>query len=306
MTAASPPEILKLARGSLSLDLCPSLGGSITGLGWRHPAGHHVDLLRPASADAIARREIESVSCFPLTPFSNRLRRGRFQFDGRPIALPLNTAGPHVEHGHGWQRAWQTIEASADTAVLRLTHSADAWPFDYVIEQRFRLGAERLAVELTARNDSDRPMPFGFGLHPYFPRTPGCRLTAAVGGFWETDAEVMPTRHVAPPAAVDPSRGLAVGECMLDNAFTGWSGRAVVDWPERTTRLSVTATAPLRTLVVYTPPGEDYFCAEPVSNCTDAFNLAHERTDTGLLAIEPGQTVGARAVFTPCVIGPTI
>jgi galactose mutarotase-like enzyme len=45
------------------------------------------------------------------------------------------------------------------------------------------------------------------------------------------------------------------------------------------------------------PPGKDYFCAEPVSNCTDAFNLAHERYDTGMIVIAPGQTVSARAAL---------
>ena len=45
----------------------------------------------------------------------------------------------------------------------------------------------------------------------------------------------------------------------------------------------MTATAALGFLVVHTPSGEDYFCAEPVSNCTDAFNLVHTRADTGML-----------------------
>jgi aldose 1-epimerase len=142
-------------------------------------------------------------------------------------------------------------------------------------------------------------MPFGFGLHPYFPRTPQCRLTAAVSGFWETDREVMPTRHIPPPAALDPTNGLALAENVLDNAFTGWDGRAVIDWPELRSRLMLTATAALGVLVVYIPPGEDYFCVEPVSNCTDAFNLAHERDDTGLLIVEPGQRVSARLTFRP-------
>jgi aldose 1-epimerase len=299
MTAARAPEILNLSATGLALDLCPSLGGSIAGLRWHHPAKGWIDLLRPVSAAALARGDIEAVSCFPLTPFSNRLRKGRFEFDGRQIVLPLNTGGPHVEHGHGWQKTWQTVAATQDRAVLRLTHAADAWPFDYAIEQRFQLGAGGLDVELMARNDGDRAMPFGFGLHPYFPRTSESRLTATVSGFWETDEEVMPLRHIPPPAALDPTRELAIAEHTLDNAFTGWRGRAVIDWPEHATRLTMSTTAALRVLVVYIPPDKDYFCAEPVSNCTDAFNLAHEREDTGLLVVQPGQTASARVTFRP-------
>jgi aldose 1-epimerase len=299
MTAAGAPEILKLAAGDFALDLCPTLGGSIAALRWRHPTGRWIELLRPTSASALARRDIGGVSCFPLTPYSNRLRNGRFEFEGRQIVLPINAGGPHAEHGHGWQRPWQAITQTPDRAVLRLTHGADAWPFDYVIEQRFQLGSDGLEVELTARNDSNRAMPFGFGLHPYFPRTPNCRLTAAVGGFWETDGEVMPTRHIPPPAALDPTRGLPVSQSTMDNAFTGWEGRAVIDWPEHASRLTLSATAALRFLVVYIPPGEDYFCAEPVSNCTDTFNLARERDDTGLIVVAPGQAVSARVALHP-------
>jgi aldose 1-epimerase len=298
MTAG--PEIVKLASGDLSLDLCPALGGSIAALRWRHPAGRWVDLLRPASEASLARGDIEGVGCFPLTPFSNRLRSGQFEFQGRQIRLPPNTSGPHVEHGHGWQRPWQAKAVGVDRATLSLTHKAGGWPFDYAIEQRFLLGEAGLSVELMARNAGTSTMPFGFGLHPYFPRTARCRLTAAVGGFWETDHEVMPTCHRAPPPAfLDPTRSLTIEEHALDNAFTGWQGGAVIDWPERNTRLTMTASGNLGFLVVYTPPGEDYFCAEPVSNCTDAFNLAHSREDTGLIVIEPGAAVGAEVTFSP-------
>jgi len=36
------------------------------------------------------------------------------------------------------------------------------------MEQRFRLGTDGLEIELITRNESRMPMPYGFGLHPYF------------------------------------------------------------------------------------------------------------------------------------------
>jgi len=295
----SRPEMLRLEGGGLKLELCPALGGSITNLRWNHPAGGAIDLLRPTDPDSIAKGDIEAVSCFPLTPFSNRVRQGRFAFEGREIGLPANTSEPHAQHGHGWQRPWQVAMASAERAVLRLHHKSGDWPFDYAAEQRFHLCAGVLEIEFVARNDGDRPMPYGFGLHPYFPRTAKCRLSASVSGFWETDHEVMPTRHTAPPPLLDPAAGLPVAERSMDNAFTGWRGRAVIDWPERATRLTMTATPPLGVLVVYIPPGESYFCAEPVSNITDAFNLAAERGDTGMIVLSRGGSVSARVTLRP-------
>ena len=69
--------------------------------------------------------------------------------------------------------------------------------------------------------------------------------------------------------------------------------------PEQAARLTINATAALRVLVIYIPPGEDHFCAEPVSNITDAFNLARSRGDTGLLRVAPGRSVSARVAFRP-------
>ena len=298
---ANDPEIVRLRSPSLSLDLCPALGGSIAAFRWHRPDGKVFDLLRPATEAALRGGDVEGMGCFPLTPFSNRLRIGQCVFRGRRIAMPRNTAGPHVEHGHGWQRPWRIAEAGTDHAFLVLDHQADAWPFPYEMRQHVRLHPGTLEIERTARNCGDKAMPYGFGLHPYFPRTADCTLTASVAGYWETDAEVMPTRYVTVPAAVDPRAGLRLNDHALDNVFAGWNGCAVIQWPEHAARLSIATDGPLRHLVLYAPPGEDYFCAEPVSNCTDAFNLAATggRIDTGMLVLEPAASVSARLSFMP-------
>ena len=158
-------------------------------------------------------------------------------------------------------------------------------------------------MELTTTNLSNAPMPYGFGLHPYFPKTPACTLTAGVKGFWEIDREVMPTRLIAVPGHADPTRGMTISTVDLDNCYTGFGGHAVVTWPELRASVSMTASASLSFLVVYAPPTESYFCVEPVSNSTDAFNLAAAgRRDTGMLTLEPGQSVSARVIFEPQVI----
>jgi aldose 1-epimerase len=291
------PDMLTLRRDRLELRLCPAVGGAIAGLRWRHPDGVWLDLLRPTDAAGLARGDVLEMASFPLTPYSNRLRDGRTTFRGEAIQLPAGPASPHAEHGHGWRRPWQATEQGADRATLSYVHAPDAWPFAYRMEQRFRLLPDGLEVEIAAQNEDRRAMPYGFGIHPYFPKTPGARLTANATGFWETDAEVMPTRHVVPPAGSDLRAGLAVAASDLDNCFTGWDGHAAVDWPERRTRLAVDAAPPLTFLVVYTPRADPYFCAEPVSNATDAFNLAATRDDTGMLVLEPGETVTATVRF---------
>jgi aldose 1-epimerase len=137
-------------------------------------------------------------------------------------------------------------------------------------------------------------------LHPYFPRTAQCRLAATVEAMWATDGEVMPTTLIAADPRLSDGNGLPIAETVLDNAFTGWRRQATITWPERRARLVVDADPPLAFLVVYSPAGEDYFCAEPVSHCTDAFNLAAQgRGDTGMLALTPGAGLSATVRFRP-------
>ena len=185
------------------------------------------------------------------------------------------------------------------TLVYR--HPADAWPWSYRAEQAFSLTPEALAVRFAVTNDAAEPMPVGFGLHPYFVRTPQVRVRAAVGRMWRADADAMPAELVAPPPELaSEGTGLSPDATVLDNNFVGFEGRAVVEWPEWGARLSITADPIYSCLVVYTPAGRDFFCVEPATNCIDGFNLADDgRTDTGIIVLEPGDTAVGNVRFTP-------
>jgi aldose 1-epimerase len=184
--------------------------------------------------------------------------------------------------------------------VLEHRHTPDAWPWAFRAVQRFALTAGGLDLELSLTNESDALMPAGLGWHPYFPRTPQATLTARVTDLWLTDAESLPVDRVPPPRDRDPGQGLAVDRVPLDNAFAGWDGRALIAWPEHGARLRLAAPPPLQILIVYTPPDRPFFCAEPVSHLTDAFNLAGGGLpDTGMLVLEPGETLRAALTLTP-------
>ncbi|MGI9336359.1 MAG: aldose 1-epimerase [Gammaproteobacteria bacterium] len=283
------------------LEVLPASGGCIARFAVRTAAGE-VDILRPAGggdADGIDPRQ---TACFPLVPYSGRIRDGRFVCGTREVREPLNFAPErHSIHGHGWQRPWRVEAQDASTLTLAYTHAPDDWPYAYTARQCFRLdpppsadhlGALAITVSLT--NESDEPMPAGLGLHPYFARTPGAHLSAQVSGVWLTDDEVMPVEHAGLPASMPLPGGIHVDRTPLDHAFTGFGGVADIEWPERKLKVRLRASPLLGFLVVYTPPGEDFFCVEPVSNCTDAFNLAAAGcNDTGMLMLEPERTVRA-------------
>ena len=295
------PQVSELRAGSAVLAVAPDVGGAITRYASDHNGGT-IEWLRPARQDAVARRAPGDTSCFPMVPFSNRIRDAQFHFRGRLIELPRNfEPEPHAIHGHGWRAAWDVIERAEAGLTIEYRHAADAWPWAYRARQAFVLAPGHLRVRVSVTNEAADPMPVGFGLHPYLVRTPRARLRAAVGPMWRADANKMPAELVAPPAALRlDGRGLNPDAVTLDNNFLGFGGRAVAEWPEWDARLQVTADAVFTCLVVYTPAGQDFYCVEPATNCIDGFNLADMgRDDTGMLVLAPGETAAGTVTLAP-------
>ena len=291
---------ITLRHDAERLWIAPALGGSIVRYARRSARGT-VDWLRPAAQDALKAADPTGMACFPLVPFSNRIRDGRFAFGERSVALQPNFPPQrHAIHGQGWRAPWRVVEHGEATLFIEYIHDPGDWPWAYRARQGFALGAEGLEMTISVINESPEPMPAGLGLHPYFQRTPRATIRAGVAGVWQTDKDVMPTDHSVPPAGADPSLGIAADRVALDNVFTGWDGTAVLDWPERDARLTLRASEAFGFLVIFTPAGEDFFCAEPVSHCTDAFNLAAAGADgTGMAVLAPGAELSGTVTLSP-------
>jgi aldose 1-epimerase len=111
---------LELSTGASVVRIAPALGGAIVAFTC---GGRHV--LRPAPTEALADGNVRLASCYPLVPWSNRIRDGRLVFDGREHVLARNFgAHPHAIHGVGWQRAWSVAETSPQRVRLVLAHDA--------------------------------------------------------------------------------------------------------------------------------------------------------------------------------------
>src|SRR5207249_2390718 len=112
ITMPSETSSIALRRGSLSLELLPEIGGSIGAFCLETSRGP-VDLLRRATPLAQRERLAGETACFPLVPYSNRVREGVFSFRGKMHRLKPNMGDhPHPLHGHGWLSPWKVVAAS--------------------------------------------------------------------------------------------------------------------------------------------------------------------------------------------------
>lgn len=286
--------LLELKGGGFELDLCPRHGGSIAAL--RHRGR---DVMRPAGADLLERGEVRRASCFPMVPFSGRIADARFAFRGQSFDLEPNfPPEPHAIHGQGWQHPWQVDHAGEAFAEIVLEHHVPGTPLSYRARQSFTLSEGALEIEIALANAGEAPMPAGLGLHPYFIRTPEVSLQASLEHLWLTDERNIPRERVELPETLDFSRPRKLASLELDSGFGGWDGRAELIWPETAFRLRIEADPIFDHLVVYVPPGQDFFCVEPASHAANGFNLLEQGVeDTGVRVLEPGDVLSGKVVF---------
>ncbi len=290
-------DVLTISAGPLSAGVAPAAGGALSH--FRRDDGF--DLFRAATPEVIANRDPMGVASFPLVPFSGRIERGKLTFLGRTHQLAINLPPEkNAIHGDGWQNPWQVEHADATSVRLALPNPGRGWPWAYTAHQTYSLAPDALTVEMSITNESDDPMPAGLGVHPWYDWTPDATLQFNATDVFNVNEEYLHTGATPIPARWDFSEARRVEGTDLANCFAGWDGRAVVAWPDRGVSITIEAGPPFGHLVVYTPPGQNFFCVEPVSNTTDAFNL-HERGEetppTGTVTVAPGDTMRAAARF---------
>jgi aldose 1-epimerase len=279
----------RLRNEQFELLIAPGIGGSIVAFDHIGAGGTRTPILRhPEKPDPT----VLDMGCFPLVPYCNRIRDGRFLFRGREVRLAPNMAGdPSPLHGQGWLSAWETVRCDAASAELVFRHAPAEWPWAYEARQAFALDAHGLALSLSCANLADEPMPCGLGLHPYFFCTPDTTLETVVTDVWTVDDNVLPVERVAATGHYDLRHRLICGQ-GLDNGYAGWSGETTIRTPGMPFGIRTTSQD-ARFFQVYSPVQGGFFAAEPVGHANAALNEAEEVwAGLGLHILHPGEAAG--------------
>lgn len=265
-----------LRSGGWQAEVRPAAGGSLGSLTF---SGTEVLRTMPEGSTSPL-----DAACFPLAPYCNRIRDGRFSFAGREVILPPNFAPErHSIHGLAWQRPWQ-VESQAENkcVIVDVYDGAGPWPWAYRTEQRVRLGDKGCAVTLVLTNRGDTAMPAGIGLHPYFRRSPESRVCFTADHVLLSDPECLPTGVTAPADHfADFRHGAALPIETIDHCFVRWSAEAEIKDELGTIAIAASGAPHLH---LYAPSDGSALCCEPVSHTPDAVNRAPEE----MIALPPG------------------
>ena len=290
---SSAHTITWLHHAGQRLGLVPSLGGSVAAWQLERPQGL-LDLWRPWDGET---PDLYKLASFAMVPWSNRISAGGFTHDGKFHPMRPNRAGePYPIHGDGWLQPWQLSQPAADTMVMTLeSRRFDDNPYEYEAVQTFRLVDGGLDQQLQVRHLGRDPLPYGLGVHPWFPRTPNTRITAPVQGVWLCGDDPLPTAHTPDfPDGWNLNEGVRAHGPLIDNGFTGWGGTARISWPELGLKLSATMPdferdggADRHFCLIYRPPQGPAFCFEPITQPIDAFHLPGK---PGLRTLREGES----------------
>ncbi|KVE39906.1 aldose 1-epimerase [Burkholderia sp. TSV86] len=291
---AADAAIATLTNDKLRLDVAPHLGGGITRFDWSGD-GVLTPIFRRCEAPG-PRTDPNELACYPLLPYSNRIGAGRFRCDGRLVRVPRNrNTEPLPIHGDGWLARWQLDDATPRQLRLSLDLS-DGEPYALRATQIYALDGATLTIVLTVENAGPMRLPFGLGLHPFIVRDAATEIAAAASGLWLSTPDWLPSRHIGAPAAWRFGIAYPLPNTLVNHAFTGWGGGATIAWPLR--RLALTVAADADCYVLYTPPGQAFFCFEPVDHPIDAVNLPGGGAAHGMTLLAPGERLTRRFRFT--------
>lgn len=241
-----------------------------------------------------------------LYPTPNRVENGVFTFEGK--TYPQVKRGKRIfEHGLVYDEPWELLDVAATdkNAVLtaRILWDVDsplfeAFPFKHTLTLTFCLQDGSIEISFHIENDGSEPLPFGFGLHPYFQKLSGedeTLIKLPVNRVMEASEALLPTGKTTSVIGtkLDLNQAIAIGALDLDHVFMREANEtpAFIFYREQNIKVSIHATDVFSYYVVYSPPGKPYFCIENQTCSTNAHNLyeAGLRGISGLKIVAPGE-----------------
>jgi aldose 1-epimerase len=237
-----------------------------------------------------------------LAPWPNRIRNGRWTWNGHQYQLPITEPGTGTAlHGLVSDVLWQLDSADADAVTLSVDIAPSAgYPFELAVTVTWSLSDDGLRCRLGAVNTGLEAAPFGVATHPFF-RLPDARvddldLLLPAGQWLETDSNLLPVA-LRPTAntELDFTETRPLGSLRLDTAFTAVTpdkqgiGAAVLS--SRGSTVTIWAEPDFTWWQVYT---SDYFepdsdrlrrslAVEAMTCGPDAFNSGAD-----LIVLQPG------------------
>lgn len=188
----------------------------------------------------------------------------------------------------------------------------DDWKIDSVGESSLRLKAEvaqqcsaaqtyaldgpTLEITVELENTGRKPLACGIEISAALVRDPDTRISAPAGGIWIARGTGMAPRLVPAPFAWQFGVTYPLPEKAIHHAFTGWGGRALVEWPARQFSLAIVGNTDCYRLRAV--PEEDEFLFQLMNDQSEHSYVRGCDGVNGLTTLAAGEELSRRVSFT--------
>ena len=241
-----------------------------------------------------------------LFPFPNRLKNGKYIFEGKSYQFAINDPGTvNAIHGFGLNQAFKIIslDCKKNYAEIHCQHqnagTDPAFPFAFNFDVKIRISEPgSFMIDFQIKNESQQKIPIGAAWHPYFNcfdnldqvymQMPDCQ-------FIDVDKFAIPSGECFDYNYFREKH--QIGNVVLDNAFKikGQNSKAevvlisnygkLVYWQE-------TDPEKFNFLQIFTPYHRRSIAIEPMTCNIDAFN-----NGDGLIILKHGALFSGKCGF---------
>lgn len=232
-----------------------------------------------------------------LLPFPNRLKHGKYSWNGTDYQFPLKNPVLAINALHGFAHNYLTsvekiqLEADSASIICRLDYQGelDYYPFPFTAFFEFKIDASgNFDLEIKVENTGMHALPFGTGWHPYF------KLDGSLDN-WHLKTpeslEIIVDETMIPTGEKHETEiDNALINSQLDTGFlfkkTGKILKTVLkNENSKLTFWQETGEKKFNYLQVYIPSTRDCIAIEPMTCNIDAFN-----NKEGLISLNPKET----------------
>ena len=250
-----------------------------------------------------------------MAPWSNRISKGLFEFEGKRHQLRVNFPDDTAIHGDVRYRPW-TIQTAASDKFIAVLDSSDFPDFNYPFKLKFKhtveLKKNTLSMSLSIENKDCSNAPAGMGFHPFFKRRltehdqDAVLLLPAEKVY--PDVKCIPTGPAIPVSGeTDLRREKFLGNPNLDHCYTELTENVIrLIYKGSKVELRYEFDPIFSHTVIYAPRDEkgqpkDFVAIEPVTHMNNGFNfLAQGWKGTGIKVLRPGETWDGTCKLTIC------
>ncbi len=232
-----------------------------------------------------------------LFPFANRIRHGKYEFEGKAYQLPINWPQEgHAIHGFICNKQFEIEGKHSDEkkAEIELVHKYDGfypgYPFPFQLSIKYRLDEKGFSANIEAYNTGVKRMPFNLGWHPYFSINENInrvKMQIPLSNIVLVD-KLIPTGEKKPN-----TQFLELEEIYEKEFDTCFSINKTADFfntklflPQKEITIILEQDKAFKYLQIYTPPERKSIAIEPMTGNVNNFN-----NKSDLITLDPEERI---------------